>query len=333
MDAVWPGTFVTESSLLEAIGLLRDALGDDRRQPTYIQTVHRRGYRFIGYVAPTSGTPGDLRDLQVTARRRSTPAQSPGGRSSSRAPPTRSRRSASRSSSRVFGQHPLERRDQPLLDLAAGRRVDRSARAARSPSRSTASRLVYVGHGVGPIAALPAHRSIATSRGAIAGTDDASDPFFSPDGEWIGFFARGSLQKVRVDGGMPIVLVRGPRRRGRDLDRRRHDRLWRRPRRWSRPRQRIGGSRSIGAPDDRRSSLPRPSRLARASTWDGPMCCPAIAASCSRRSPSPAATSACSICRAARAHASPSKRRSRATRRPGTSSSSGRAVSKRRAFR
>jgi DNA-binding winged helix-turn-helix (wHTH) protein len=33
MDAVWPDTFVTESSLLEAVGLLRDALGDDRRQP------------------------------------------------------------------------------------------------------------------------------------------------------------------------------------------------------------------------------------------------------------------------------------------------------------
>ena len=42
---------------------------------------------------------------------------------------------------------------------------------------------------------------------AIAGTEDASDPFFSPDGEWIGFFARGSLQKVRIGGGMPIVLA------------------------------------------------------------------------------------------------------------------------------
>ena len=50
MDAVWPGTFVTESSLLEAIGLVRDALGDDRRNPAYIQTVHRRGYRFIGRI-------------------------------------------------------------------------------------------------------------------------------------------------------------------------------------------------------------------------------------------------------------------------------------------
>ena len=51
MDAAWPGTFVTDSSLLEAIGLLRDALGDDRRNPIYIQTVHRRGYRFIGQLS------------------------------------------------------------------------------------------------------------------------------------------------------------------------------------------------------------------------------------------------------------------------------------------
>ncbi len=54
MNAAWPGTFVTESSLLEAIGLLRDALGDDRRRPTYIQTVHRRGYRFIASIGDAS---------------------------------------------------------------------------------------------------------------------------------------------------------------------------------------------------------------------------------------------------------------------------------------
>jgi DNA-binding winged helix-turn-helix (wHTH) protein len=57
MDAVWPGTFVTESSLLEAIGLVRDALGDDRRNPTFIQTVHRRGYRFIGTIEQSNLEP------------------------------------------------------------------------------------------------------------------------------------------------------------------------------------------------------------------------------------------------------------------------------------
>jgi DNA-binding winged helix-turn-helix (wHTH) protein len=57
MDAVWPDTFVTESSLLEAIGLIRGVLGDDRRNPTYIQTVHRRGYRFIGRVGARPEAP------------------------------------------------------------------------------------------------------------------------------------------------------------------------------------------------------------------------------------------------------------------------------------
>ena len=58
MDAVWPDAFVTEASLLEAIGVLRDALGDDRLNPTYIQTVHRRGYRFIAPIAPARSAPG-----------------------------------------------------------------------------------------------------------------------------------------------------------------------------------------------------------------------------------------------------------------------------------
>ena len=35
------------------------------------------------------------------------------------------------------------------------------------------------------------------------GTDNASDPFFSPDGQWIGFFANGKLKKVSIYGGVP----------------------------------------------------------------------------------------------------------------------------------
>jgi DNA-binding winged helix-turn-helix (wHTH) protein len=64
MNAAWPGTFVTESSLLEAIGLLRDALGDDRRRPAYIQTVHRRGYRFIAEISSKSLEPRNVGTLE-----------------------------------------------------------------------------------------------------------------------------------------------------------------------------------------------------------------------------------------------------------------------------
>jgi Tol biopolymer transport system component/predicted Ser/Thr protein kinase len=40
----------------------------------------------------------------------------------------------------------------------------------------------------------------------VAGTEHALNPFFSPDGEWIGFFADGKLKKVRVGGGSPVAL-------------------------------------------------------------------------------------------------------------------------------
>jgi len=40
----------------------------------------------------------------------------------------------------------------------------------------------------------------------IAGTDNAWWPFFSPDGEWLGFFADGRLKKISIQGGAPVTL-------------------------------------------------------------------------------------------------------------------------------
>ncbi|HEX4954070.1 MAG TPA: winged helix-turn-helix domain-containing protein [Thermoanaerobaculia bacterium] len=51
IDEVWKGAFVSEAVVAEAISLVRHALGDDAAAPTYIQTLHRRGYRFIAPVA------------------------------------------------------------------------------------------------------------------------------------------------------------------------------------------------------------------------------------------------------------------------------------------
>src|SRR3984893_12412753 len=52
---LWPaGTFVDfEHSLNAAVKRLRAALGDDADQPRYIETLARRGYRFV---APVGGT-------------------------------------------------------------------------------------------------------------------------------------------------------------------------------------------------------------------------------------------------------------------------------------
>ena len=40
----------------------------------------------------------------------------------------------------------------------------------------------------------------------IPGTEGASEPFFSPDGQWIGFFSGGKLKKISVSGGAAVTL-------------------------------------------------------------------------------------------------------------------------------
>jgi Tol biopolymer transport system component len=45
---------------------------------------------------------------------------------------------------------------------------------------------------------------------ALAGTENAFSPFFSPDGEWIGFFADDKLKKISVEGGAAVTLCDAP---------------------------------------------------------------------------------------------------------------------------
>ena len=45
-------------------------------------------------------------------------------------------------------------------------------------------------------------------------TENAHDPFFSPDGRWVGFLSQGELKKISVDGGAPIVLTNASASRG-----------------------------------------------------------------------------------------------------------------------
>src|ERR1700710_204321 len=48
--AVWPEVTVGDAALVTCIQELRKALGDDARRPRYIETLHRRGYRFVGKI-------------------------------------------------------------------------------------------------------------------------------------------------------------------------------------------------------------------------------------------------------------------------------------------
>ena len=53
-----------------------------------------------------------------------------------------------------------------------------------------------------------------TKPALLSGTENGRDPFFSPDGQWIGFFADGKMKKISVQGGAPVVLCDAPNARG-----------------------------------------------------------------------------------------------------------------------
>lgn len=62
MKRVWPHTFVEEGNLTQNVSLLRKALGESAHGPQFIETVPRRGYRFV---APVTRVNGNGRDGAV----------------------------------------------------------------------------------------------------------------------------------------------------------------------------------------------------------------------------------------------------------------------------
>jgi Tol biopolymer transport system component/DNA-binding winged helix-turn-helix (wHTH) protein len=199
MDAVWPDTFVTESSLLEAIGLLREALGDDRRQPIYIQTVHRRGYRFIARVEPAE--PSEPSEPSEPVRFFSGPEWRPLVAASAAAVTATIGMAVVFA---LFGQHPIERRTSRFsIALPTEATVDPLRGSVAVSADGT--RMVYVAT-IGGRQQLALRTIDRDEPVPIDGSDGASDPFFSPDGEWVGFFAGGSLQKIPAMGGVPTLL-------------------------------------------------------------------------------------------------------------------------------
>jgi serine/threonine-protein kinase len=68
------------------------------------------------------------------------------------------------------------------------------------------SRLVYAGGKAGGETMLYLHPMDRLETSPLSGTQGAESPFFSPDGQSVGFFAGGKLKKIRVEGSQPVVL-------------------------------------------------------------------------------------------------------------------------------
>jgi transcriptional activator of cad operon len=69
LNKVWSGVIVTPDSVYQAVTSLRRLLGDDPKNPTYIATVPRLGYRMIAPVGPCADQRGSSMVPAVVARR------------------------------------------------------------------------------------------------------------------------------------------------------------------------------------------------------------------------------------------------------------------------
>jgi serine/threonine-protein kinase len=89
--------------------------------------------------------------------------------------------------------------------------LDRGSAAILSPNGQT---LVFVGQRRTGPASLFVRRLDQLDATPLAATEGAHSPFFSPDGQWIAFFADAKLKKVALSGGAPVTICDTPDGRG-----------------------------------------------------------------------------------------------------------------------
>lgn len=219
ISAVWRDAFVTETSLAEAVSVLRQALGDDPQRPRFVQTQHRRGYRFIADVEvmdEVQAAPGGSREMPAT---RAEVAADPPVVATEPAP-------------RLYLVVPWIA--ALLTTLIAASALWELQRIGRAPAPPVVRFSLALPTGVtlpssgAPIAISPDGRMVAAvaceSSGcalhlralsqaaftAVAGTTGAAAPFFSSDGQSLGYFAGRRLWTLRVNGGAPQAVADAP---------------------------------------------------------------------------------------------------------------------------
>jgi len=208
IDSVWKEAFVSESSLTEAIGVLRQALGDSALGAEYIQTVHRRGYRFVAPLSVDAHTAAAAAPALAPARVLAPERQAPRPRV---VPIGITVAAVLAAGALVYWMLP---RTEPAPSVT---RATITLPVAQAPAPGLTAqpvaalspdgrRIIYVAGAPGSyrlfLRAIDQFDAIA-----VPGTDGAHAPFFSPDGASIGFFMKGRLMVMALPDGQPIDLA------------------------------------------------------------------------------------------------------------------------------
>jgi len=217
---LWPAdTFVDfDRGLNKAVNHLRDALGDSAESPRFIETLPKRGYRFI---APVDAGSPNGHPLEATLETQPALADQPerwATQSLKRKPSARLPWMIAALASVVAAicgvllwraTRPPDRSMMRLsLDLGpeAIRGLAESGEFFNPVVSPDGTRLVFPAKGTDGREQLAMRRLDQSTVTILAGTEGAVDPFFSPDGQWIGFFAGQKLKKIPLQGGGVVSL-------------------------------------------------------------------------------------------------------------------------------
>jgi Tol biopolymer transport system component len=100
---------------------------------------------------------------------------------------------------------------QPAESILGGPQTNSQARPTRTAiAWSPDGRTLVFGGGRAGVEQLYARRLDQLQATPLVGTEGAVNPFFSPDGQWVGFWAAGDLKKVSTSGGPAVTICKAP---------------------------------------------------------------------------------------------------------------------------
>jgi DNA-binding winged helix-turn-helix (wHTH) protein len=197
MQALWPDVFVEEANLSFQISALRKALGDSM---AWIETLPKHGYRFTAPVTlADNGEPlALLSEVPLAAARR---------RSVMPWAAVSAVMAIIAAIGWSFAWRATRTVDHPLIrlsvDLGPDAVIDSETSVAISPD---GMRIVFPARGPGGKQQLATRLLSQATVTLLPETQNGREPFFSPDGQWIGFFAEAKLKKIPVQGGTSVTL-------------------------------------------------------------------------------------------------------------------------------
>ena len=200
LQRVWPDTFVEEANLSHHVFTLRKALGEGDDEAIYIETIPRRGYRFV---APVTGI-SEAASISDDAGLGPLPSIA-GWRKAVIAAAVIAVAVAATYAGLLLEPSPSAPITRSVITLSQGDVFTDGPSTALALSPD-GTHLVYTARDrlyVRPLERLDAEPIPGIERPGLA---SPRSPFFSPDGRWIGFWEERLLKKVSVGGGAPVVL-------------------------------------------------------------------------------------------------------------------------------